>query len=186
MKIIKKGSYGYIKQHRIIEIAKTAAMLIISFSLYNIGISTTGSNKNLLTLVAVLGCLPMAKFAVNSIMFSKAKGCSLTLKEKLATEQLDPMFYDLYFTAFKNNYQVSALYYKRKNLILITEDEKTNIEEGEKHLKNILSNCGYDNITIKYYKNADKYIERMRELKTLDEADSDITVLKDNLLSVSI
>ena len=37
------------------------------------------------------------------------------LKEKLDVKSLEPLFYDLYFTAFKKNYQVSALYYKKKN-----------------------------------------------------------------------
>ena len=76
----KKGTYGYIGKQRRWEIIKTLLMFGISIALYTAGYIATKSNKNLLTLVAVLGCLPASKSAVNMIMFLKAKGCSAKLR----------------------------------------------------------------------------------------------------------
>ncbi|MBR5897405.1 MAG: hypothetical protein IKZ39_07290 [Lachnospiraceae bacterium] len=181
----KKGTYGYIARQRKIEIIKTVIMLALSFALYNIGIYSTGSNKNLLTLVAVLGCLPMAKFCVNAIMFIKAKGCSAELHNKLEGKGLTPDFYDLYFTAFKKNYQASALIYKRKNLIVMSEDPKIDTTEGEEHLKTVLKNAGASDATVKIFTDSDKFMERLSELQALED-DNKSDFIKDNILSVSL
>ncbi|MBO4679083.1 MAG: hypothetical protein J5626_05380 [Lachnospiraceae bacterium] len=181
----KKGTYGYIKSQRKIEIVKTIVMLALSFGLYNLGVYSVGSNKNLLTLVAVLGCLPMAKFCVNAIMFSKAKGCSKELHDNLEARGLSPDFYDLYFTAFKKNYQASALSYKRKNLIIMSEDPSIDTAEGEEHLKAVLSNAGASDVTVKIFTDAGKFMDRLSDLKDLEE-DSKTDFIKDNILSVSL
>ena len=185
MKRSKKGTYGYISFQRKIEIAKTVFMLALSFGLYNLGVYSTGSNKNLLTLVAVLGCLPMAKFCVNAIMFIKAKGCSQELHDILEAKGLTPDFYDLYFTAFKKNYQASAITYKRKNLIVMSEDPNIDVAEGEAHLKSILANAGASDVTVKIFTDAVKFIDRLSDLKELEE-DSKTDFIKDNILSVSL
>lgn len=186
MKFVKKGNFGYIKSQRTIEMFKTALFLCTSIVLYQIGVRTTGSNQNIMTLFAVLGCLPMAKFCVNFIMFLKAKGCSKELKEKLDAKSLEPLFYDLYFTAFKKNYQVSALYYKKKNLIMISEDKDIPVNEAEEHIRTILENCGIKDICIKIFTDDNKFIDRLCELKNLEEENKDLSVLKDNILSVSL
>jgi len=186
MKSVKKGMYGYIQYQRIVELVKTLIMLALSIGLYFLGIYSTGSNQNLLTFVAVLGCLPMAKFFVSFIMFVKAKGCSKDLYDEINAKGLKPLFYDLYFTEFKLNFQCSLLVYKKKCLIIMSEDSCIQINEGEAHLKKVLENCGYDNVTVKIYTDKKKFIERFIELNSFDEEESNIEVLKDNILSVSI
>ena len=186
MKKIKKGDYGYIKHQRNIEIIKTIFMLALSFALYRIGIYSTGSNKNYLTLVAVLGCLPMAKFAVNATLFTRAKGCSEEVFSFLSGNAEKPWFYDLYFTTLKKNFQVSALYYKKKNLIVLTEDTKIDTASCVEHLETVTKNCGFENITVKVFDDKNKFADRLSELSKLEDDEKDLTVLKDNILSVSI
>lgn len=186
MKKIKKGCFGYLKNQRNIEILKTIFCLALCIAIYRMGIYSTGSNRNLLTLVAVLGCLPMAKFAVNAIMFIKAKSCSSLVKDKLDNAGLQPVFYDLYFTSFKKNFQVSALDYKKKNLIMLTEDENIDMQAAEEHIKEVLKNCGYESVTVKLYTDVDKFSERMAELKQLPSDEKDLTYLFDNILNVSL
>lgn len=186
MKFVKKGCFGYIKSQRLLELLKTLLFLGTAIALYRIGISATGSNKNLMTLFAVLGCLPMAKFFVNFIMFSKAKGCSLELKNKLDEKGISPLFYDLYFTSFKKNFQISAVFYKKKNLLLISEDSTISVEEAEEHVKTILTNCGYADVLVKVYTDSDKYIARLCELEGLEADKKDLSFLCDNLLGVSL
>lgn len=186
MKKINKGQYGYIKFQRMVELLKTLIMLGLSIALYFLGIYSTGSNQNLLTFVAVLGCLPMAKFFVSFVMFTKAKGCSKELYSELNEKGLMPLFYDLYFTEFKLNFQCSALVYKKKSLIIMSEDSNIQINEGENHLKKVLENCGYDNVTVKIYTDKKKFIERFADLNSFEDEEVNIEFLKDNILSVSI
>ena len=54
MQQMKKGEYGYIKSQKKWIGAKTALLFLVSLSLYLSGYITTGSNRNLLTIVAVL------------------------------------------------------------------------------------------------------------------------------------
>lgn len=181
----RKGTYGYIARQKKIEILKTVLMLALSFGCYNLGIYSTGSNRNLLTLVAVLGCLPMAKFCVNAIMFIRAKGCSQELHDKLESKGIVPDYYDLYFTAFKKNFQASAMSYRKKNLIVMSEDDKIDTAEGEEHLKTILANAGVSDATVKIFTDADKFIDRLSQLNGLEE-DTRTEFIKDNLLGVSL
>lgn len=81
--IIQKGSYGYIENHKAVTALRTMVLVLVSVSLYVAGYVKTGSSRNLLTVVAVLGCLPACKSMVNFILFLKAKGCSEALKNEV-------------------------------------------------------------------------------------------------------
>ena len=78
-----KGTYGYIENHKAYVAIRTLIYFLLCVGLYVMGYVTTGSNKNLLTVVAILGCLPACKSLVNLIMFVKAKGCSQELMKKV-------------------------------------------------------------------------------------------------------
>ncbi len=183
---IKKGDYGYIKSGRVKELIKTVVMLAISVALYVGGFLATGSNKNVLTYVAILGCLPAAKFMVNFIMFAKARGCSEELKGKLNAAGVTPTFYDLFFTTYKVNYQVSALLYNRSTLVGVTEDIKCDTAACEEHLNERLKSAGFE-LTIKIFTDADKFVERVKELAALDAyKETDNTFLYDNILNLSL
>ena len=183
---IYKGDYGYIKEQRRLEIIKAVIMVILPIAIFLVGYFSTGSNQNILTFVAVLGCLPMASNAIHAILFIKAKGCSEELYKKLVGAGVVSTYYDLYFTAYKKNYQVSALIIKKGCLIAITEDETMVLSEGEDHLKDILSKCGGEGITVKFFNDADKYIERARELSNLSDDNKDYSFIYENIMSVSI
>ncbi|MCR5278283.1 MAG: hypothetical protein K6E19_02470 [Lachnospiraceae bacterium] len=182
----KKGDFGYIKAGRIKEFIKALLMLGISLALYFGGIKATGSNKNVLTYVAILGCLPAAKFMVNFYMFMKAKGCTAALKESFDKAGIVPTFYDLYFTTYKVNYQVSAMYYNKSTLIGVTEDDKCDVTACEEHLQERLKSAGFE-LTVKIFKATDKFTGRVKELSELNSAnENDNTFLFDNILNLSL
>ena len=184
----KKGDFGYIKAGRVKELLKTVVMLALSIGLYFLGLFSTGSNKNLLTFVAVLGMLPMAKFFVNFVMFVKARGCSDELHDRLVSEDATPTYYDLYFTGYTVNFQSSACFYKRKTLLFISEDEKCDTAKFEEHIETALKNAGIEGIGIKVFndKETDKFISRIKELNELSGDESDNSFLFDNILSISL
>ena len=71
-----KGTEGYIRSQKKYEVIRTLLYFAVSLSLYVAGYIQTGQRANLLTIVAVLGCLPASKSAVSAIMFLRARGCS--------------------------------------------------------------------------------------------------------------
>ena len=168
-KITPKGSFGYIQNRRKFTALRTILYFALSISLYVAGYVTTGSNKNLLTIVAVLGCLPSCKSAVNFIIFLRAKGCSQELRDavkKFDTELTS--FYDLYFTSYQKNYQVSHMVLKGNVLCGITESEKCDVNEAQKHLEQMLSQEGIKNMTVKIFSDRRKYIDRLSQLTELE------------------
>ena len=59
-----RGTRGYLRTQKIYEILRTVLYFAISLSLFIAGWVSTGSRENLLTIVAVLGCLPACKSLV--------------------------------------------------------------------------------------------------------------------------
>ncbi len=169
MKIIKKGSYGYIDSKKVLTALQTLLFFAVSIGLYIMGYVTTGSNKNLLTIVAVLGCLPACKSAVNLIILLKAKECSKELHEKLKKyyDTALTSFYDLYFTSYQKNFPISHMVLKGNVLCGITENKKCDCNEAGKHLEQMLVQEGIKNLTVKIYSNEDKYFDRLSQLMDL-------------------
>lgn len=166
--IIKKGCYGYIRNHRAVTVLRTLLYFTVSISLYVIGYMTTGTNRNLLTIVAILGCLPACKSMVNFILFLKAVGCSEKLKSEV--EDYDDkltVFYDMYFTSYQKNFPVSHMVLKGNVLCGITENPKCDCNEAEQHLEQMLQQEGIKNVTVKIFSQNNKYIDRLSQLDEL-------------------
>ena len=183
----KKGTYGYIGKQRRWEIIKTLLMFGISIALYTAGYIATKSNKNLLTLVAVLGCLPASKSAVNMIMFLKAKGCSAKLREEIG-EKAQGLSgrYDLYLTSYAKNFQISHLVMKGKTMVGITEQDGFEETACYQHLKTLFGQNGFHDITVKIFHDRGKYLERLKSLQESEmddnrEYDEKVLELMENL-----
>lgn len=167
-----KGKYGYLTRQRKREIIKTLAYFGISFAIFLMGILSTGSKNNLLTIIAVLGCLPASKSAVSMIMYIRAKGCSAACYDAVKEhEDAGIVMYDLYLTSEKRNYQLSSAVVKNNVVCCYTEDPKCDTASGEKHIADLLRQNDYKNITIKIFGEPSKYLERLKELAALACAD---------------
>lgn len=164
-----KGTYGYIENHKAYAAIRTLVYFLLCIGLYVMGYVTTGSNKNLLTVVAILGCLPACKSLVNLVMFLKAKGCSQELMQRVREYDEDlTTFYDLYFTTYQKNFAISHMVLKGNVLCGITENSQCDVNEAEKHLEQMLTQEGIKNITVKIFSNGDKYIDRLSQLRSLE------------------
>ncbi|MBQ6807303.1 MAG: hypothetical protein IJO97_07740 [Lachnospiraceae bacterium] len=169
MKKIEKGCYGYIEYQKKVTIVRTILFFALSLAIYGMGIYSTGSNKNLLTVVAVLGLLPSCKSAINMIMFLKAKGCTEAAREKIATyDNTLNGFYDMYFTSYQKNFPISHMVLKGNVICAYTENEKCDCRAGEKHLELMLQQEGCKNMTVKIFDQLGKYIDRLGQLEELN------------------
>ncbi|MDE6404759.1 MAG: hypothetical protein K2M20_03780 [Lachnospiraceae bacterium] len=167
--LVPKGGFGYLDNRKKYTALRTLLFFLISGGLYAMGILTTGSNKNLLTIVAILGCLPACKSAVNFILFMRAKGCSSALHDKLSSYDDNAMtvFYDMYFTSYQKNYPLSHMALKGGMLCGITEHPSCSCREAEKHLEQMLVQEGIKNVTVNIFSQEDKYIDRLSRLSDM-------------------
>lgn len=168
--LVPKGCYGFLNNRKIYTILRTVFFFAVSVSLYIAGIVKTGSNRNLLTIVAVLCCLPACKSAVNCILFLLARGCSEGLHQKLTVYDDNAglmTFYDLYFTSYQKNYPISHMILKGSMLCGITENPSCSCSEAQKHLSQMFLQEGIKNVTVNIFSQEDKYIDRLGRLSDM-------------------
>ena len=162
----QKGTYGYIKRQRRWEIIKTILMFAVSMSLYAAGYIATKTNKNLLTLVAVLGCLPASKSAVSMIMFLRARGCSAQLREAIGDRAAGlAQRYDLYLTSYAKNFQISHIVMRGKKMAGITEQANFEEKACYQHLRTMFAQNGFHDISVTIFRDQEKYLEHLESLR---------------------
>ena len=165
MKKAVKGTYGYLKRKRNWVIIRTIIFFAIALALFAAGYVTTHTKKNLLTIVAVLGCLPACKSLVNMIMYFRAEGCSESAYEKIQEMEghLFGMF-DMYFTSYQKNYAISHMVVEDRIILAYTEDPACDIAACREHLDTMLKQAGYKDMTITVNGDLLKYCEQLKGL----------------------
>ena len=165
---IYKGEFGYIKYRKKIAIIRTCVCLAIAVGLYVIGLIYFGSQKNILSIVAALGCLPTGWSAVNLIMLVKAGFCSDEDHEKIEAHKGSLLVhYDHVITSYETNYNIHASTVLDKNICMYTSDKTMDIIDCEKHIKKMISQSGYSSYSIKIFRDIDKFCERLDQLEKL-------------------
>ncbi len=182
-----KGQYGYIAFQKKWTILRTAVYFGISFSLFIAGYLATHSTKNLLTLVAVLGCLPASKSAVNMVMFLRYKGCSLAAKERIAPHEGKLQgLYDLVLTSYHTNFNISHLVVQGNMITAYTEDPNCDENAFSKHLTGIFNENRITGLSFKVFTDIDKYTARLDQLNELNEENKRRREYTDIILAVSL
>ena len=173
-----KGTYLYLDTQRKYEIVRTVIFYAIAIALFVVGYVTTGTKKNLLTIVAVLGVLPASKSLVSVIMFLRYK----SFKEKISCEGLLNA-YDMVFTSEKINYNVSHLCVSDNCVIGYSEDPKFDENKFKDHVTSILAVENLKNVTVKVFTDKKAYLNRISSLKPSGGSDENImTILKQIVL----
>ena len=164
-----KGTFNYLNTQKKYEILRTLLYFFISISLYIAGLVTTGNNMNLLTIIAVFGCLPASKSAVHMIMFLRYKSLSLENYDiiKPYEKELDCL-YDLVFTSYDKNFPIGHMAVKGNTIIGFTEYAKYDDKAFIRHITQILTTDNHKSVTVKIYTDTKKYIERLEQLTVLD------------------
>ena len=173
-----KGTYLYLDTQRKYEIVRTVIFYAIAIALFVVGYVTTGTKKNLLTIVAVLGVLPASKSLVSVIMFLRYK----SFKEKIDCEGIINA-YDMIFTSEKINYKVSHLCVSDGCIIGYSEDAKFDEYKFKDHVTSILTVENLKNITVKVFTDRKAYMNRISSLSPSVGVDENIMkVLKQIVL----
>ena len=183
----EKNDYFYFQQRKKIEILKTVVLFGISAALYIAGMVATGSNKNYLTIVAILGCLPASKCAVSMIMYLRAKGCSVDAYEYISNKiGKNAGAYNLYFTSYDKNFDISHVFVKGMTIIAYTENVKIAENAFEDHIKTVLNRDSITGVNVKLYKDLQKYVTRIEQMQNLEHEKSREKDIMKTLFAVSL
>lgn len=182
-----KGMRNYLNTQKTYEILRTVIYFAISASLFIAGWVHTGSRENLLTIVAILGCLPACKSTVDMIMFLRFKSCSVEAADKIAvhTEGLKGLF-DMVFTSYDKNYQVAHITVRGNTICGYTQDDKFDEQAFYKHLDALLKKDSYKDTSIKVFNDVKKYTDRLEQMKELPEEENITEGILSTLKSISL
>lgn len=158
-----KGAYGYLARKKKTVILRTILFFGISLAIFIAGYVTTGTRKNLLTVVAVLGCLPACKSVVNMIMLLRAVGCSKEAADRIAAcEGRLVGMYDMYFTSYQQNFPISHMVVDGRVILAFHEAAGFNAQAATAHLQTMLKQGGFKDYTISMTGELSKYCEQLK------------------------
>ncbi len=182
-----KGTKGYLKSQRKYELFRTLLYFAISLSLFIAGWVTTKNRINLLTVVAILGCLPASKSAVITIMFFRFKGCAPADSEQIEkhSEGLTNL-YDMIFTTSSKSHIVDHLAVKGKTICGYTTDAKFDEQAFLKHIDGILKADQLTDCTIKVFRDLPKYLNRLDTLREVSTEEQLTPAIASTLKSVCL
>ncbi len=188
---IIKGSFGYLKRRFTRVLFLTILMFVSAIGVMVIGIAISGSKKNLLTIVAILGLLPACRSLIEFIMLIKAQKykCTNALHETIEKnlKDLDCSFlrYDMYMTAYEHNFPMYVVACKGGSLVCYMGDSKQEEKDVKAHLENLLKQNALKTGNIKIYFSDAKFVERITDMgrseQEITEMDYKVLRLMENI-----
>lgn len=182
-----KGTKHYLDSQKKYEWIRTVIYFAISLSLFAAGILATGTRNNLLTIVAVLGCLPACKSLVEAIIYSRYR--SLTDKDAEMIEAHAGELYSLYdlvFTSREKTYPVYHMVIRGNTVVGFMPNEKLSESDCAKHLDGCLKVDNFKDVSIKLFQDIHKYAGRLDQLKELPGDEALSMNIANTLKSVSL
>lgn len=198
MKRVAKGKRGYTISHRKWQILKMSLYIVLALAVFILGLAVTKTTKNLMSIVAILGALPISKEMVGVIMSFKRKPMDQKVYEQIrekagSLEQI----YELLFTAYEASYPVDAAVIEGRDVICYTTDTACDVQALQKHLAKML-NANDLKENVKVYKDLNKFLDRVGDLERREKVEIPYTphsvypdlnrdqLIKHTLLALSI
>ena len=166
MKKTAKGQVGYVRYEKIKRFLITFIMFAIPIGIYISAWKITGTNRNIMTIVAILGIIPAARFAVSFIMIwlqRDADPAAVAATEKYAGELVHG--YELTVTAYEGSMPLDALVICGNEVVCCSVHGKTDqFSLMEKHITRILNSNGYFGTNVRIFSDVRKYEDRIKQL----------------------
>ena len=160
-----KGDYGYYSYEKKRRVAIVAFLFGLCLVIFLTGYIMTGTRKNMFTLIAILGVLPSARWAVSMIMVLLQKNIDpkvVEITEEIAGDLTHG--YELCVTAYEGRLPLDAVVVCGNNIAAYSSAEKGKFEFMETHVRKILHGNGFGNPTFKIFRKLEQYQERIRQL----------------------
>ena len=165
-----KGNYGYVKAERKKRLLITLLLFAIPLLIFFSGLIYNGTRNNILTVVAILCCLPACKSTVGAIMIWLVKPMKESDYRAISAQAGNlTMAYELLFTTYEKNTFVDALAICGNQLVGYSSRLEKGSQDIEKHLTNMMRNDGFA-LQVKIIPKLEVYLERLAFLEKNQEA----------------
>lgn len=159
---IRKGDYGYISSQKKRRLAITLVLFAIPLMIFFTGLIQTKTRNNLLTVVALLGCLPACKSLVGMIMMWMQKPMKREIYEKIVPHTGDlVMSYEMCLTTYEKNLFVDAFAVCGNTVVGYADQLKQKDSAYmEEHVQKILRSNGYKE-KVRIFTELKPFLERL-------------------------
>ena len=169
---ITKGNPGYIKNRKQNRIIKTILQFGIVIALLILGMVQTKTRLNLLTLVAVLGCLPASKSLVEVIMLFPHQSIDKDKADEIIRKTSEiTVAYDLVFTSEKYIMPVDCVVISDNTICGFSSSQKIDVTFAAKHIKQILYANQFTNVSVKIFDNYTTFLTRIEDMNNIAISD---------------
>ena len=163
-KRLEKGTYGYIDKLKVQEWKKSAVMLAVPILVFLIGWVVMKTRLQIVTVIAIVGCLPGCNQVVHAILASRYHSIERKLYEEVEAERGSRLvLYENVFTTYDKNFVVDCILISGREVLGYSSEEKTDAKAAETHLTTILKQNSYKQ-NVKIMKNREAYLIRVKEL----------------------
>ena len=163
-KRLEKGTYGYLDRLKVQEWKKAAVMLAVPILVFLIGWAVMKTRLQVVTVIAIVGCLPGCNQVVHAILASKYHSMDRALYEEVEAVRGGRMvLYENVFTTYDKNFAVDSIIISGRGVLGYSSDEKTDAKAAETHLTAILRQNSYKQ-NVKIMKDKKAFLARVKEL----------------------
>lgn len=161
---LSKGTYGYLERNKVSAWKRAAFMLSIPIVIFAAAWIINGTRNNVMTVVAIVGCLPGCNQVVRAIMASRYHSIDKKLCEETEAVRGGRIaLYENVFTSYEKNYYVDCVVISGRDVVGYSSDEKTDAGQAAEHIRTILKNNSYKQ-NVKIFKERRAFLERVRTL----------------------
>lgn len=168
MKKLKKGRPGYIEARKRRYLLWAILEFAVVIAVFAIGYLQTESRLNVLTVVAVVGCLPASKMLVEFIVMVPFKGIDPEQYQEITDKA--PLLitaYDLLLTCSEKLMSVEAVVISEHVVCGYTSNGKTDEKAVAEHIKELLESQNYEKMTIKIFHDYKAFLSRAEGLNNM-------------------
>ena len=189
---IQKGDAGYLRRRKRLLILEAVVSFGLVAALVIAGYVTTKTKLNLLTVVAVLGCLPASRILVNLIMVMPHDSIdeATELEISAVTEELT-VAYDLVITSEKKAMPVAAVAIYNNTICGYVPVKKVDVDYATKHIKSIMKQNQFDKVVVKFFHDYKAFLTRAEGMNNIASVEQQDTrkheeMIKGLLLDISL
>ena len=180
---IQKGDAGYIRAKKRRAIIKVVLEFGIVIALLVLGIVQTGDRMNLLTIVAVLGCLPASKALVELIMILPHRAIGTDMAIEIAEKtKLLTVAYDMVFTNEKHIMPVESIAISDNTIVGYASDPKTDTNLVSQHIKQYLLANQFTKVSVKIFDNYIAFVTRAEGMNNIASVEKNDTKKKEEAI----
>ena len=189
---IQKGCAGYLRAKKMRTMITTILAFALVAAIVITGYITTHTRLNMLTLVAVLGCLPACRLLVSLIMLMPHHSIDEAKELEISgvTEELT-VVYDLVVTSEKKVMPIEVATIFNNTVCGYVSSNKVDTTYAAEHIKSIMLQNHLDKVTVKLFHDYKAFLTRaegMNNIASVEQTDTrrHEEEIKEILLDISL